>query len=145
MVRFMREHSVIHLVASYQRFAEAMFEKMSRPADVKARKNVFQTVDEAGRLWNSVCGKGYEQMLSAQELSSLTHLFQQRHLLEHKGGLVDQEYLDKSGDRTYRVGQRIVIQDADVLRLADLVTRLAAGIRKVVPGGHQGQSLNGKS
>jgi len=55
--------------------------------------------------------------------------FQQRHLLAHKEGVVDQGYLDKSNDRRYSIGQRIVVKAADVRRLAELVGRLGENLR----------------
>lgn len=57
--------------------------------------------------------------------------FQQRHLLAHKEGLVDEEYLTKSGDTAYRVGQKLQIKEPSVLRLADLVERLAASLNGI--------------
>lgn len=59
-------------------------------------------------------------------------LFQRRHVLSHRQGLVDQTYIDRSGDTTYAVGQRLVVRDADVLELADLLGKLAAGLKTLV-------------
>ena len=56
----------------------------------------------------------------------------QRHLLAHREGLVDQEYIDKSQDTTYRPGQKLIIREAAVLRLAGLVERLAAELKALV-------------
>ena len=38
------------------------------------------------------------------------------------------EYIDKSGDTSYTVGQRLVIREASVLKLADLLSKLANGL-----------------
>jgi hypothetical protein len=46
---------------------------------------------------------------------------------------VDQDYLNKTGDHTYAVGQRLVVREADVVCLADLVAQLASGLRSLVP------------
>jgi hypothetical protein len=45
----------------------------------------------------------------------------------HVGGIVDQDYVDRSGDRTYGVGQRLVVRPAAVERLADVLGKLVAG------------------
>jgi hypothetical protein len=39
---------------------------------------------------------------------------------------VDQDYIDKAQDTTYRVGQKLIIKEGSVSRLADLVERLAS-------------------
>jgi len=53
-------------------------------------------------------------------------LLSEAHLLAHREGIVDQEYLDRTRDTTYRVGQKLVIKNWAVTRLADLVERLAS-------------------
>jgi len=44
-------------------------------------------------------------------------------VLGHKQGIVDQPYIDRSGDTNYAVGQRLVIREQDVLELVDVVNR----------------------
>jgi hypothetical protein len=63
--------------------------------------------------------------MDAGEMSDLRRLFQQRHLLAHCEGIVDQEYIDKSGDQTYAVGQRLVIKSDAVGRLLALLEKLS--------------------
>ena len=70
---------------------------------------------------------------SDPEMADLVRLFQQRHLVAHRDGIVDQEYIDKSSDSTYSVGQRLVVHEYAVSRLADVVAKLAGEIRKLVP------------
>jgi hypothetical protein len=96
------------------------------------RKNVFQNLSESSDLWRDAVGKGYEDMLLPSELQELEALFQQRHLMAHRNGIVDQEYIDRSGDSTYSVGQRLVVREAAVLRLAALLSNLAGELRKVI-------------
>ena len=55
-------------------------------------------------------------------------LFQKRHLFEHNNGMVDQQYLDKTGDTEYVVGQRLVMREADTKELIRLLKKLSKGI-----------------
>lgn len=50
--------------------------------------------------------------------------YQQRHLLAHQQGIVDNDYVTRSGDATYEVGQRLLIKESAALKFADLVERL---------------------
>ena len=119
------ENGLVKLVSSFQRYAEAVFAQLPNSSHVAVRKNAFQNLPESSQLWRRASGRGYEEMLSAKELRELNRLLQQRHLLSHREGIVDQEYIDKSGDHTYSVGQRLVVREASVLRLAELVVKLA--------------------
>ena len=65
-------------------------------------------------------------MLDPPDLDALKVFFQQRHLLANREGIVDQEYIDRTQDTSYRVGQKLVVKASAVNRLADLVERLAS-------------------
>lgn len=127
-VRQLLENGLVKLVASFQRFAEAAFHALPNSSTFQVRKNLFQNLNESTTFWRNATGKGYEEFLDPPEMADLHLFFQQRHLLAHREDLVDQEYLDKSGDRSYTVGQKLVIKDASVLRLAELVEKLAHGL-----------------
>ena len=116
------------LVSSFQRFAEQRFSTLPNSSNFKLRKNLFQNLSESTKLWRDATGNRYEDILSPTEMRELIKLFQQRHLLAHREGIVDHEYIDKSGDTSYTVGQRLVIREASVLKLADLLSKLANGL-----------------
>lgn len=124
--RHILENGLVKLVASFQRYAEATFNSLPNASSFKVRKNLFQNLGESSTLWQSATGKGYDDFLNAPDLDALKIFFQQRHLLAHREGIVDQEYIDKTQDTTYRVGQKLVIKNGAVNRLADLVELLAS-------------------
>lgn len=126
------EGSMERLVGAFQRIAEVFFDRTPAVTATRRRRNVFQNLTEGSVLWRTATGKGYEDLLSPAEMADLVRLFQQRHLLAHCEGMVDQDYINKSGDTTYAIGQRIVIREGSVSRLADLVTKLAEELRKLV-------------
>jgi hypothetical protein len=130
-IRIMLEDSIMRLVGAYQQYADALFEQLLNSSSFKKRKNVFQNIAESSALWRSAVGKGYEDMLSEAELKDLESLFQKRHLIAHRNGIVDLDYIDKSGDKSYSTGQRLVIQEATVICLADLLSKLSGELRKV--------------
>ena len=127
----MNKSSLERIVSSFQRFAEATFSQLPNAAEFSLRRNVFQNLGESSTLWREACGKGYEDMLSPKELEALHRLFQQRHLLAHKEGFVDEEYLSNTDDRTYSVGQRLVLSETSVVSLANLVTELATQLKQL--------------
>lgn len=51
--------------------------------------------------------------------------FQKRHLLAHKMGIIDEEYVKRSGDTTAIIGRKIVITSDDVINLIPIIEKLA--------------------
>ena len=89
-------------------------------------------IDAASALWTQASATGFGDFLTVAELQRLRLWFQRRHVLCHRQGIVDQTYIDRSGDRGYAVGQRLVIRDRDVLELVELLAKLAAGLWSLV-------------
>ena len=57
-------------------------------------------------------------------------MFQRLLLLVHYAGIVDEKYLNKTLDSSYLIGQRIVVQKADVLDLLEIIRTLGSAIDK---------------
>jgi uncharacterized Zn finger protein (UPF0148 family) len=129
-IRQICENGLVKLVSAFQRFAEARFDVIPNRANFTPRRNLFQNLSESNDLWQLSIGSSYKDMLSAAEHADLERYFQKRHLLAHREGLVDQPYIDKSGDNSYAVGQRLIIRSDSVRRLADLVAKLANELRR---------------
>ena len=131
-IRQLREDQFSRLVGAFERLSEALFYQLPNATSHPKKGNVFQRVGDGSKLWHAASGQGYDWHLTAHELDILAQRFQQRHILGHKQGIVDERYTDQSGDKSYIEGQRLVIRAHDVLELADLVQRLAAGLRQTV-------------
>lgn len=126
MCRTMLEGTLGDIVSAFQKFAEMKFRSISS-ANVKV--NDFQIVEKGSNLFKDACGKGYDEWLSNSELKLMNLYFQRRHLVEHNNGLVDQRYIDKSGDISYQIGQRIVVKEKDVNELLHIIEVLATGLK----------------
>lgn len=78
------------------------------------KKIDFQKVVET----NPILAKLYGLFLfpnDDKEIETFLRLmFQRRHLIAHTGAIVDQQYLDKTSDKTVRLGQKILISDDDL-------------------------------
>jgi hypothetical protein len=131
-VRQVREDQFSRLVGAFERLSEALFDRLPNSSQWARKGNVFQRLDDASALWEEASGKSYGNILNNPELERLKHWFQRRHVLSHGQGIVDQTYIDRSGDRGYAVGQRLVVRDRDVLDFIELLAKLAAGLRELV-------------
>ena len=121
LTRSLLEKGMQDTVMSFQRLCEQLYDRPDWP---KARRNAFQNLDAGCELWGSAIGVRYDQLLSATEMSSAMRYFQQRHLLAHQQGMVDADYVSRSGDSTYTPGQRLIIKPAAVLAFVDIIEKL---------------------
>lgn len=128
MCRDMREDTLGNIVSAFQKFAEGIYKRKSTK-DVKV--NDFQIVEKGSRLFLDAVGKGYDTWLSSDELARMNLLFQKRHILEHNNGIVDDRYLQKSGDTSYVLGQRIVVHDTDANELLTIIKKLSSGLKTI--------------
>lgn len=125
--RSLIESCLVDLVGALQRLSEELYSQL--PNLQPATLNAFQRLTESSKLWRTAIGKGYENWLGP-DFDSLKIYYQQRHLLAHHEGIVDQRYIERSGDKTYHVGQRIVVTPANVKHMRDLISKVANQLRK---------------
>lgn len=125
MCRGLLESSLGDIVSSFQKFASCHYDKLTGEI---SRVNDFQIVEKGSQLFKDATGKGYEEWLSDKELHDMNMFFQRRHLIEHNNGMVDQKYVDKSGDNSYVIGQRLVIKENDAYALLAIIKKLAKGL-----------------
>jgi len=125
--RGIAENALVKIVTAFQRYGEATYDALPEPKAAPGF-NAFQRLGDGSALFAGATGRGYEAILTAGELAELNRYFQQRHSLVHDDGIVDQLYLDRSGDQSYRIGQRLVIKPGAPRRAADLVEKLARGL-----------------
>jgi hypothetical protein len=129
--RHMSEDGLVRLWSSFQRFAEATYATHPASTTAPARRNAFQNLEDSDRLWSGATGKTYASLLTVEEHRDLVRLVQMRHVLAHKDGIVDADYVSRSGDPLYRVGQRLVVTPSATRLLANIVESLAGQLTGV--------------
>ena len=101
----------------------------------KAEKMSFQNLEVANAAFLGLFGLDLSALLSAEEWQSAVTAFQKRHLVAHKLGVVDQDYIAKSGDTHAVVGRKIGIGGEEINALASIISKLAkrmwAGLEKL--------------
>lgn len=126
MCRSMLENSYGQVVSAFQKFAQCRYKEIS---GAEERVNDFQSVDKGSDYFFDKTGSGYGAFLSSDELDRMKLYFQRRHIIEHNNGIVDKQYIDKSGDTDYSVGQRIVVREVEVMDFINIIKELASGLR----------------
>ena len=124
----MLESSLGDVVSAFQKFAESRYRAISSKS---IRVNDFQIVAKGSRLFEEVCGMNYGSWITDADQFFMNLMFQRRHIMVHNGGLVDEQYIHKSGDDSYSAGQRLVIRDMDVTKLIIIVEKLGSGLKSL--------------
>ncbi|SIT30725.1 hypothetical protein SAMN02744133_11816 [Thalassospira xiamenensis M-5 = DSM 17429] len=79
--------------------------------------------------------------ISDDDQTLLKRMFLRRHVYEHCGGVVDDEYIKRSGDVDVRNGQEIRENMDTALKFSSLVTKLARnlddGFHEIIPINHE--------
>jgi len=118
--------------------------KASNPG--KAEKVSFQNLEGAKTKVSSLFGHDLSAQLAPDEWRAANRGFQKRHVVAHKMGVVDQEYVDKTGDPNATVGRKIVITEEDVRSTVVVVRKIARGFAGYIVTTKQGDgvmSVNG--
>lgn len=124
--RSQKEGCVSKLVSSFQFAAETIY-KWFRSS---VSKNLFQRINDSNNALREVMGHGFEAWITDDDIQFLIVMFNQRHLYEHHGGIVDEKYLKSTGDKSYSVGQRLRFNKEDCNRMSDLLETIILGMRQ---------------
>ena len=95
----------------------------------KAAKVSFQNL--AGAQQNVLTEFGYDisRALSASEWDAAVQAFQKRHVVAHKMGVIDSDYISKSGDNYAVLGRKVEIAEVDVRAAMAVVRRLGENLK----------------
>ena len=101
---------------------------------VKAEKVSFQNLDGAKHNFNGLFNLNLSSGLGSDEWKAAVRGFQKRHLLSHTMGVIDDEYVRKSGDSQAVPGRKINIDAEEVRELVRIVGKLAHEISSALRG-----------
>ena len=99
-----------------------------------ARKTNFQNLDRARSNLLKMFGIDMSKHVTPDEWRAAGMAFQKRHLFAHKLGVVDQDYLKRTGDTRAILGRKIAIGVGEVQELARIVHTLARGLAATFQG-----------
>jgi Zn ribbon nucleic-acid-binding protein len=85
----------------------------------------FQNLETAKTNFKNHFDMDLEQGLNREEWSRANTCFLKRHLLAHKFGIIDEEYIRRSGDTKAVLGRKVSISSDDTLTLIPIIEKLA--------------------
>jgi hypothetical protein len=88
-------------------------------------KSNFSSWTQIDALFSDLFGIEARSKFDSVSWNKFNQMVMRRHVYEHSGGVVDQEYLEKSDDATVRLGQQIVENVGDVHEFLSAASKFA--------------------
>lgn len=87
----------------------------------QAKEISFQNIFSARKRIKALFGIDFASSINATEWETITRCFQKRHLLAHKMGVIDEEYIEKAKDTTAQLGRKITVSQNEVIEVLRLL------------------------
>lgn len=121
------ENALEDAVSSFDGFGRECCSKV-------VEKISFQNIGAAKDRLVKECGIDLSAGLDGNDWSFLVRQFQKRHLLAHKMGIVDEEYLKKTESDASILGRKVSISGDDVVKLINQLKMMADALFRGVNG-----------
>lgn len=133
--RHLIEDALENCVSSFDGFArESCRIRSLYSSDSQQVQNLsFQNLPKASLRLKLLFDVDFHGSVSSSDWDQCHIAFMQRHLLAHRSGVVDQQYLDETTDIRNISGRRIIIQPDEVTKLTFMIERLGRGLLSVLP------------
>ena len=111
-----------NLVSAFDGFGRATCSAFSSKSSDENQANEvsFQNIVNARNRVQTLFGIDFGATISNTEWDSIVRCFQKRHLLAHKMGVIDEEYLKRTNDPTAHLGRKVTISEDEVIELSRL-------------------------
>ncbi|HEC36332.1 MAG TPA: hypothetical protein ENI39_07345 [Anaerolineae bacterium] len=109
----------------------------------RAQNTSFQNLTRANERVQNLFGVSLAGSMDQGEWEFVCRCFQKRHILAHKMGIVDQTYIDTSGDTQAVIGRKVSITPDEVMAFIECLEQLGAYLvteLSNVPSSHAGAS-----
>lgn len=98
----------------------------------RAEKISFQNLEGAKQNLRTLFKINLAEGLTDDEWNTAVRAFEKRHLLSHKMGVVDTDYVRKSGDIRAIVGHKVSIDAGEVRMLMEIISKLGRYLSKAI-------------
>jgi len=135
MSRHLIEDALENAVSAFDGFGrETCRIHSSQSSDpLKAEIISFQNIVRARQKVIDLFNVDIATTLDTQKWDLLFRAFMKRHVLAHRMGVVDQKYIDETGDNEAIVGRKIPITSEQVAEVIDLVSEIGKNLHDGLP------------
>jgi hypothetical protein len=137
--RHIIEDALENCVSAFDGFAResCRVRRMVSADPIKAENISFQNLTKADKRLRTLFGVQFESEVAPGDWAIASRCFMKRHVIAHRSGVVDQQYLDEANDSAAVVGRRISVEPSEVEALATAVERIAGTLLSLLPSQSQ--------
>lgn len=124
------EDALENAISSFDGFGRSICNAFSKISTNPGQtQNVsFQNINNARNRVIDLFGFDFADGLDLDKWNMTIRFFQKRHLLTHKMGVIDQEYLEKVKDPDAALGRKILVRQVEVLEFLVLLRLIGSNI-----------------
>lgn len=93
----------------------------------------FQNLPRATLRLQNLFGVDLASAIQPSDWHATHVAFMRRHLLAHKAGVIDQQYIDETTEPPELLGRKVAVSSSEVRALADIVTAIARYLVAALP------------
>lgn len=98
----------------------------------KAKNIRFQDLEKANQRVKSFFGLDMSTSVSREDWQFVLTGFQKRHLISHNSGVIDEQYISKTGDSEAVLGRKILVTREEVADLSRIVEELGSYLAEYI-------------
>ena len=118
----MIESSLEACVAAFDGFGRELCRVYGRAGDpAEAHRISFQNLENTGRRLKQIFGVDLRNAWSEEDWQQVHRMIQKRHVIAHRMGVVDEEYVSRTGDPGAVVGRKVAVYTHEILYLVHLL------------------------
>jgi hypothetical protein len=115
-------------VSAFDAFGRQLLAVNASVASGDVSKVSCQNLDRLNKNTVRMFGLDLESLLDGSEWKLLVAAFQNRHVLAHRGGVIDQQYVNAVGCSTAMVGHKLKIDASEIKAMLDSLTKLGTAM-----------------
>lgn len=115
------------IVSAFEGFGKGINKVYKQKANhpEKVTSISFQNIQKTDEKINELYGFKVSTLLDEKEWGFLNTMFQKRHIISHNEGIIDQSYLDRSGDDESFLGRKIKLDTEGLSKTIEIVEKLS--------------------
>jgi len=144
--RHLIEDALENCVSAFDGFARESCKVRAHRSNDSAKCGAlsFQNLPRSAKRLRQLFEIDMTNGISPTDWSAAHVAFMRRHILAHRGGVVDQQYLSETGESAAVLGRRVIVTAADVEHVTEILLKLGNSLLKNLPpvGSSHGSRLN---
>ena len=133
--RHLLEDALENCVSSFDGFGRECCRVRALHSTDAARcsKATFQNIAKADYTLRQLFGIDLRSNIDSAEWQQAHRAFMRRHVITHRAGVVDQQYLTETGDSPALLGRKVPVESAEILGAAAVVLKIGEAMVRALP------------